>query len=259
MLSRVDLPRAIFEDKHREAREPSSRDLAVCVDRPVFLAGVHGNRNRRADRHYADFFTVHFLARAFGLGTVAFCLAAAAALVHIHRTRPTPTADAGHAGTEFPAQRWAALAVLLIVLAPVVPVATKFALGILPSGFTNADESYNFMIARALEQGFPPADLGYKGRPALYHLGGPLLSEMLSRLGVPLHAAFFLVWPVVLRIVAVAVTFSLLVSMVPGMRTSHALWGVLATDAVLLVNPYNLLWNVRNAFKAGGMERRALT
>ena len=216
-----------------------------------------------AAAHYSLWFpatlTAYFIVRATSIDTSVFCLAALLALVHIHRTCPVRLPTDRALDPESKRESFLGLVILLLIAtAPTVPIALQFAFGSYPTGFTNADESYNFMIARALEQSFPPVDLGYQGRLARYHLGGPLLSEMLSRLGLPLHFAFFLVWPLLLRLTAVAVSFKLILILAPRLTTTQALLGVLAANAVFVINPYNVLWNIRNSFNAGGIETASL-
>lgn len=145
-----------------------------------------------------------------------------------------------------------AVAVLLVALAPAIRAAWMLGGGAYPSAFLSADESYNFMIAQALAQGFPPPDLTYTGRVTAYHLGGPMLAEMVNRYGLAsLHFAFYGLWPVVLKCVAACSIFSILGKLVPGLSTQRKLIGVLVTSGLFTIDFYNILWNARTLLKTG--------
>ena len=145
-----------------------------------------------------------------------------------------------------------AVAVLVVALAPAIRVAWLLGGGSYPSAFLNADESYNFMIAQALVQGFPPPDLTYQGRVTAYHLGGPMLAEMVNRYGLAsLHLAFYGLWPIVLKCVAACAIFTILGRLVPGLSTQKKLIGVLVTSGLFMIDFYNVLWNIRTLLKTG--------
>lgn len=145
--------------------------------------------------------------------------------------------------------------VFVIAVAPASRYAWLLAGGDHPGAFLSADESYNFMIAQGLVQGFPPPDLTYLGRVSAYHLGGPMLAEMLNRFGLAsLHLAFYGVWPVVLKVAAACSIFCILGKLAPSLSTEKKLLGVVATSGVFTIDFYNILWNIRTLVKTGALN-----
>ncbi|MBC7624589.1 MAG: hypothetical protein H7232_14530 [Aeromicrobium sp.] len=145
-----------------------------------------------------------------------------------------------------------AVLILIISVAPAGRYAWLLGGGGYPGAFLNADESYNFMIAQGLAQAFPPPDLTYSGRVSAYHLGGPMLAEMLNRFGgVSLHLAFYGVWPVVMKVAAACSIFCILGKLAPVLSTTKKLLGVLATSGVFTVDFYNIVWSIRSLAKTG--------
>lgn len=145
-----------------------------------------------------------------------------------------------------------AVLILIISVAPAWRYAWLLGGGEYPGAFLNADDSYNFMIAQGLAQAFPPPDLTYSGRVSAYHLGGPMLAEMLNRFGGgSLHLAFYGVWPVVLKVAAACSIFCILGKLAPSLSTTKKLLGVLATSGVFTVDFYNIVWNIRSLAKTG--------
>lgn len=142
--------------------------------------------------------------------------------------------------------------VVVLAAAPAFRYAWLLSGGDHPSAFLSADESYNFMIAQGLAQDFPPPDLTYSGRVSAYHLGGPMLAEMLNRFGVAsIHQAFYGIWPVVLKLTALCSTFCILGKLAPGLSTEKKLLGVVATSGIFTVDFYNIIWNFRTLAKTG--------
>lgn len=174
-------------------------------------------------------------------------LAGFAGVAAIRRFRTAP-ADVAARAVPNALSDWALLlACLSILVAPGVRLAVSLGTGDHASAFLFSDEAFNLKVAQALAAGFPPDDLSYSGRLLRYHLGGPLLVEMLHRYSsVAMHAIFYGVLPVALRVLTASSVYCVLSAVFRDWDTRRKLIAVLSVGGVFLIDFYNVAWNVRN-------------
>lgn len=142
-------------------------------------------------------------------------------------------------------------AILAVIAAPALRL-LGLAGGAYPHAFLFSDEAFNLLIAQSLATDFPPNDLGYLGRPLRYHLGGPLLVEMVHRYTtVAPHTIFYGVLPMVMKAVATCSVFRTIGLLFPSWSTRRILMGTLAAGGAFLVSFYDIAWNVRNLVLTG--------
>jgi hypothetical protein len=148
------------------------------------------------------------------------------------------------------------LVVLLILFfSPLVRSALLLGRGSTVQGIYFYDEAYSLMIAQGLARGLPPPDLSYSGFPLEYHPGGPLLTHLLSRyLHIPIHTAFYVAVPLLAKVFAMAAVYRILLMIFPGWTLGSYVICVAMSAGVFLLNPYNIVWNIRNSLIGGHIE-----
>jgi hypothetical protein len=155
--------------------------------------------------------------------------------------------------------------VLAILLSPVA-LLLHGASGPLPHWFARSDDAYTLLIARGLRLGFPSPDLSWAGQAIRYHLGTPLLVDLLSRLtSLPVHTIYYGLLPIVMKIILAAAVLEAARRFAPDLRPSLRVWIPLAVSGLFTMDLYAVLWHLHDlvargaaAFTTGGMPLFAL-
>jgi hypothetical protein len=114
------------------------------------------------------------------------------------------------------------------------------------------DNTYDLAIARGLEHGFPPPDLSYAGESIQYHYGLPMLTELIHRATtLPYHTAFFAVLPTIFNLLTLASFFRLFRLLFTAWSLQRLLVATLLAQATVVLDGYNLVWNVLNLIRNG--------
>jgi hypothetical protein len=126
----------------------------------------------------------------------------------------------------------------------------------LATHFISEDDAIYLLIARGLEHGFPPPDLSYSGESFQYHYGLPLLIEFMHRSsGLPPHAMLYGVLPGLLSLATVLSSIRILRLLFPDWTINRLFLGVLLSQAVILIDVYNLGWQIRDFLHSGSLAQ----
>ena len=139
-------------------------------------------------------------------------------------------------------------------LASAVALAKAVAFHPLATYFVTADDAYDLLIARGLEHGYPPPDLSYRGEIVQYHYGLPLLVEFMHRsVGLPPHVTLYGVLPGLFSLLTLLSLLRVLRLLFPDWTINRLLLGVLLSQAVVLIDVYNLGWHIRDFLHGGSL------
>ena len=200
----------------------------------------------------AGYWTLHVAGRPYlwpillaGLGGIAWAWCKS-------RISPVHHASLGAGGSAVTA----ALLVLILVpmLASAVALAKAVAFHPLATYFVTADDAYDLLIARGLEHSYPPPDLSYRGEIVQYHYGLPLLLEFAHRsIGLGPHITLYGVLPGLFSLVTLLSLLRILQLLFPHWTINRLLLGVLLSQAVVLLDVYNLGWHIRDFLHGGSL------
>jgi len=125
-------------------------------------------------------------------------------------------------------------------------------LGTSPHWLANSDDAYTLLIARGLRHGFPPVDLSWNGATIHYHLGGALLTDLISRAtALPVHAIYYGVLPLILKIIAVASILVIARDLAPDVPSKTRAWIPLAVCGVVEIDWFAIAWHVHDFLVRG--------
>ena len=147
---------------------------------------------------------------------------------------------------------------LALILGPALANAAALAKAVashpLATYFIIPDDAYDLLIARGLEHGYPPPDLSYRGEIVQYHYGLPLLVEFMHRsIGLRPHVALYRVLPGLFSLLTVLSLLRVLRLLFPDWTINRLLLGVFLSQAVILIDVYNLVWRIRDFLHGGSL------
>jgi hypothetical protein len=141
--------------------------------------------------------------------------------------------------------------VTVIVLSPGID-AWHAVTGAWPHWFATSDDAYTLLIARGLRQAFPPADLSWSGTTLHYHMGGAMLTDLLSRVTfLPPHAIFYGVLPLAMKLILIAAILEVARRVAPDLDPRLRVWAPLAVGGFLTVDWFAVLWHLHDVAARG--------
>jgi hypothetical protein len=154
---------------------------------------------------------------------------------------PAPRAAFGIGGTTL------AAVLLALILTPALvnagTIAKAVAFHPLATDFIYPDDAFDLLIARGLEQGYPPPDLSYRGEIVQYHYGLPLLIEFMHRLtGLSPHVMLYGILPGLFSIVTLLSLYRVFRLLFPDWTINRLLVGILLSQAAIFIDVFNLGW-----------------
>jgi len=151
-----------------------------------------------------------------------------------------------------------AAVLLALILAPALANAGMIAKAVafhpLATDFIYPDDAFDLLIARGLEQGYPPPDLSYRGEIVQYHYGLPLLIEFMHRLtGLSPHVTLYGILPGLFSILTLLSLYRVFRLLFPDWTINRLLVGILLSQATIFINVYNLGWDIRHFIHSGSL------